>query len=228
MLRYLLTTILVVATCSPIVTPTFADEPGIKRTEARVVNLPQDQGKIFVTIFGDPSQPRTKEIISWFETVPELKAVKAQTHFNVIDTNSTMFTSRYANHVAKLPCVRVETKDAVRLYQASDKNIPLTGEALANAVNTGCLLRWRRRNNQQQPARPDYQDNADENDVVDHDVVDHDVVDLKEEEAKPAPTPADNGFSWLRLVASMVAGAAAGAGYGGVQAYRAKYRTSVQ
>jgi len=108
-------------------------------TQERVVNLPQDGDKLFVTVFGDTAD--CARITGWFNAVPELKAVKSRTHFNVYPTTGNMYQQRYAKSIKRLPTVKVQTADSDKLFQLSGPSLT-TGEALAKHLNTGCIRRW--------------------------------------------------------------------------------------
>lgn len=118
---------------------------GVKYTEERVLQLPQDQHKHYLTVIGNPADARFVEIQGWFKNHEHLKAIKDQTHFNAISTTSVMFIERYKNTVPATPCVRLQDADGVTIFQASGDNLPMSPDALSNAVKTECLRR--RKNN---------------------------------------------------------------------------------
>lgn len=146
MLRVLLAAImLLAATCTSAKAEVKADSAyGVKYAEARVINLPQDENKLYLSVIGSPSDATFATIQNWFETVPELKSVKAQTHFNAIETTSEMYHSRYASTIKGTPCVRLQTADGTVVYECAGRNIPMSAQALSNSINTECLRRWRR------------------------------------------------------------------------------------
>lgn len=129
------------------------DEP----TKARVVNLPQDGDKLFLTIAGNPANAKYQQLNAWFKSDANLISIKNETHFNSLATNSVMFKERYAKTTPVTPIVRLQSPDGTPLYEAVGADIPATPAALASAINlkaeAGCP--WRRRcQPQQQEAAP--------------------------------------------------------------------------
>lgn len=164
---------------------------GVRYTKERVVHLPQDGNKFFVTVFGNPNDPKFNEIKGWFVNVPELAKLKAETNFNAISTTSVDYRDKYAKHVATTPTIRVQTAAGGVVYQVSGASIPMSGQALSKAVNTEFLRRWRERrldrinnngngNNRQADVDADGDDEEEE---VDSDKGDHN----KFPDTQPAP-----------------------------------------
>jgi len=227
MYRYLLSLLLLVSLCSTVVagegSPTIPDTLtlangmkadaayGVAYTEERVVALPQDQNKFYVTVMGSTSDSKYQSVLSWFNSVPELKSIKAQTHFSAVETTSAMFAERYRATVPNTPCIRVQSSDGTVLYQSSGVNVPMSGESLSKAINTECLRRWRNRNN----ATPEPDPIPDTNPSPD---VSPDL------NAQPDVAPVDNGNSLLSYLAAIGGGLFTGAGGMGVKKYRDKYK----
>ncbi len=107
---------------------------------ARVPELPNDADRWYTTIIGDHSDPQVRQLVEWFNTNPDLRKLKATTHFHVLDVNSPMF-SRYARSTGDTPCVRIQLADGTTIYQCSNRNLPLSSEALANSIASTCLRR---------------------------------------------------------------------------------------
>jgi hypothetical protein len=139
-MKYLLVACLLAAT------PTFADQwrcdadGGVCYT-SRVINLPQDQGKLYTTIIGKPNDPHVQQLLRWFDQNPDLNRIKQSTHFHFLSSDSVMFKSRYDATTGDLPCLRIQQPDGTVVYQCSHKNLPLSAEALANSISTTCLRR---------------------------------------------------------------------------------------
>jgi hypothetical protein len=126
-----------------------ADEAyGVKYAEERVIDLPADQGKWYVTVFGDPTDAKYRSLKGWFDTHPSLKHLKGQTHFHAIATNTTMYRQRYAASTPKLPCVRIQAADSRVMFQVCGRDIPMSADALDQAIRTEL---FRRRCPQPQP-----------------------------------------------------------------------------
>lgn len=104
MIRYLLAVaLLVAASCVPAwagESLTKADAAyGVRYTQEKVVALPQDQETAYLTLFGDRNDPKFRAMVRWFETDATLVAIKNQTHYNVISSDTPMYRERYASTV---------------------------------------------------------------------------------------------------------------------------------
>jgi hypothetical protein len=130
-------------------------------SEERVVRLPQDQGKWYISVVGDASDARYQEVLGWFSNVESLKTLKDRVHFCQVTTDSPTYKERYSPNVRGLPTVRVQNDKGVVIYEVAGKRIPMTGEglyaAIAIAVNgSEELLPWRRNHVHPQPEpKPD-------------------------------------------------------------------------
>lgn len=115
--------------------------------EERVVNLPQDQEKWYISIVGD-SDTRFNEIAGWFDTNDDLKRLKAQVKFCKVTSGTAVYQERYAPNVCGLPTVRMQKADGTVVYEASGKSIPMTPESLYSAMASTQGIRpfmpWRR------------------------------------------------------------------------------------
>ena len=144
--------VLCVLACFTAAVPCPADTVNGVLAEERVVSLPQDQAKWYVSVVGDANSVRYNEILGWFDSNSSLTKLKNQVHFCPVATGTAVYKERYAGNVTGLPSVRLQTADGKVIYEAAGKNIPLTAAglngALANAVNDAEGLRpvlpWRR------------------------------------------------------------------------------------
>jgi len=151
MKKLLLSALCMLALCAAAI-PCFADAVNGVLAEERVVRLPQDSGKWYVSVVGNVCDARYKEIVGWFDANPSLKKLKNQVHFCPVASNTGIYRERYARNVKGLPTVRMQKPDGKVVYEASGRNIPMTAAglngALANSVfaATGCrpILPWRR------------------------------------------------------------------------------------
>lgn len=170
----------------------FANTGFAQDSEKRVAPL-QDAEKPYVTVFV-PSTDH--DVARWFTQNERLAKSVKHTHFKVITGDDPMYV-RYAKTVPTLPAVTVQNHKGEVLYKATRENIPNNPSALASKIEKCCP--WRDRNPEPEPEpEPDPVDPQPEPDVPDTD-----------------PVP-DSGINlWLAL-ASLVGGAAVGAG--------AKYR----
>ncbi len=128
-----------------------ADEAyGVLHAEERVIDLPADQGKWHISVVGNPCDAKYQTVKGWFDSHPSLKHLKAQTHFHPITTTSTMYRDRYAKNTPKVPCVRIQSADGKVMYQVCGQDIPMSADALDQAIRTE-LFRRRRCCPQPQP-----------------------------------------------------------------------------
>jgi hypothetical protein len=134
------------------VVPCLGDTVNGVLAEERVVNLPQDQCKWYVSVVGNATDARYNEIVGWFDTNASLKKLKDQVHFCPVTSDTAIYQERYAPNVKGLPTVRMQKADGTVVYEAAGKNLPMTAAglngALAGAVNTAQgirpILPWRR------------------------------------------------------------------------------------
>jgi len=132
--------------------PCFADTVNGVLAEERVINLPQDSAKWYVSVVGNANDAKYKTILGWFDSVPGLKRLKVRVHFCPVTSDTPIYQERYAPNTKALPMVRMQNAEGVVVYQACGNDIPMTGQglngALANAVNSAQgvrpILPWRR------------------------------------------------------------------------------------
>jgi len=137
--------------------PCFADTATANGVlaEQRVVNLPNDQGKWYISVVGNANDTAYTRVLDWFEANVSLKGLKNKVHFCPVTAGTPIYQERYAANVKGLPTVRVQKPDGTVVYEASGKNLPMTAEglygAIAGAVNTAQgirpILPWRRDRN---------------------------------------------------------------------------------
>ena len=134
------------------VVPCFADTVNGVLAEERVINLPQDQDKWYVSVVGNANDARYDEILGWFDSNPNLAKLKDQVHFCPVASDTAIYKERYSANVKGLPTVRMQKSDGTVVYEAAGKNLPMTAAglngALAGAVSDSQGLRpilpWRR------------------------------------------------------------------------------------
>jgi hypothetical protein len=149
--KLILSVLCVLALCA-VVVPCFADTVNGVLAEERVVNLPNDAGKWYVSVVGNVNDSRYNEIVGWFSTNANLKKLKDQVHFCQVTTNTAIYKERYAANIKSLPAVRMQKADGTVIYEAAGKNLPMTAAGLNGALATGVLtaegikpvLPWRR------------------------------------------------------------------------------------
>jgi len=132
--------------------PCFADATYGVLAEERVINLPNDQGKWYVSVVGNAQDAQYQTILKWFNTNPSLRKLKNQVHFNAVTTDTMIYRDRYSMNVKGLPTVRMQNNQGVVIYEAAGKNLPFTPEGLYAAMADGFnkvqgirpILPWRR------------------------------------------------------------------------------------
>lgn len=119
-------------------------------TQERVIVLPQDGGRWFLTIYGDDADLKYQKLKSWLQTHDGLSTLRSQTHYNEYIPTDT----RYQRYAASLPgpvCIRLQNSKGVVTSEFWSDNIPLTAEALFKGIkgdlqdktSWGCLKRRR-------------------------------------------------------------------------------------
>jgi len=107
---------------------------GVKyNSQGRVITLPQDQGKWYVSLFGNKADPKYQMLQSWFKTHAGLKSLRSQVHFNEYSPDQLRF-KRYAPNMPALPFVRVQTAKGVVVSEFSAQHIPISPEALYSGI----------------------------------------------------------------------------------------------
>jgi len=131
--------------------PCFADATYGVLAEERVINLPADQGKWYVSVVGDATNAQYQTIVRWFDTNAHLKNLKNRVHFCPVTTGTAVYQERYAFNVKGLPTVRFQQPNGVVIYEAAGNNLPFTAEGLygamadsINKVQGRPILPWRR------------------------------------------------------------------------------------
>jgi hypothetical protein len=154
MYRFVLCMCLALALLAGFVAPAIATQGTVNGVlvQERVVNLPQDQSKWYVSVVGAAGESRYQEVLQWFDTNANLKHLKDQVHFNPVPSDSLIYRERYAPNVKGLPTVRVQNHQGVVIYEAAANAIPMTADGLYGAIANDVqvaqgirpVLPWRR------------------------------------------------------------------------------------
>jgi len=104
------------------------------QTQERVLTLPQDQAKWYISVVGDAHDVQYNEILGWFDSNSGLSNLKSQVKFCRVTTNTATYRERYAPNIKGVPTVRVQTSDGTVVYEASKKAIPKTANSLYEAI----------------------------------------------------------------------------------------------
>jgi len=153
---------------------------GVKYVAEQVVELPRDQQRPYLTIIGSQSDPRFQTLCDWFDRHPTLRAIKDQTHFNAIPTQSPHFLERLSPTYRETPCIRLQDASGNIVAEFAGNELPFTSDALARGLNTQARNCFR---------RPD--------------------VDPAPQPLMPAPQPQSH-FPWILLGGLTAAGAGLG------------------
>jgi hypothetical protein len=126
---------------------------GVRYAQEQVVQLPQDQGKWYLSIFGNEGESKYETLKNWFSTDPQLQGLRVQAHYNTYRADSAMFAERYAQSTS-IPCVRLQDAGGKIVFQATGDSIPMSPQALYNSVNDACRRRCNPCPPQPQPKPP--------------------------------------------------------------------------
>ncbi len=102
--------------------------------EERIVNLPQDQGKWYISVVGQDGGQNYQMVLGWFDAQPKLRRLKNQVHFCPVIVGTPIYRERYAGNVKSLPTVRLQKPTGVVVYEAAGKNLPASSEGLYSAL----------------------------------------------------------------------------------------------
>lgn len=174
--------------------------------EERIVNLPNDQAKWYISVVGDENDAGYCKLINWFETNEKLAKLKDQVHFCPVTSGSAIFKARYAGNVTGLPMIRMQQPDGTVVYQVSGKKIPMSAEGLNGAIAESVrpVLPWRRNHVHPQPLpEPDA---VPDGDPEPQPIDDGDVPFIDEPSSRGVPT----GICVVVIVLSVLAGATTG------------------
>jgi hypothetical protein len=169
--------------------------------EKRVVNLPNDQDKWYVSVVGNDGDSIYRSVLRWFGENAALVDLKNKVHFCQVASGTPIYQERYAKNISTLPTVRVQKPDGTVIYEASGANIPMSAEGLHAAIAGGIdcaqgirpILPWRRYMNNKPCPGP------------------CPGPDTQPVEPDPAPQPIDNGGAPEVDAPSAAAGAILGA-----------------
>lgn len=128
--------VLCVLVCA-LATSAFAADYGVVVKE-RIVNLPNDQAKWYLSVVGDPADPQYATVVSWFKT-GDLKKLRNQVHYREIAKGTAAYNERYAKNISGIPTVRLQDHDGVVVYEAANASLPITAGGLYGALADGVM-----------------------------------------------------------------------------------------
>ncbi len=187
-------------------------------TEERIVNLPQDQGAWYLTVFGESEDAKFIELQMWLTTNEGLRKLKTQVRFNKYTTDQIRY-QRYVKDMPGLPCIRLQNEKGLVVSEFWGDNIPITSATLYKGIkgdlqdktSWGCI-RNRRQNKlcpfkQHPQPEPEPEPNLPVEPPIGPPIL------------EPEPEPEESKL-WLLLV---VLGALGGGAFGFVQEYKAEH-----
>jgi hypothetical protein len=191
-------------------------EYGVKYTQERLITLPQDQGRWYVSLFGDLADPKFQSLQKWFASHDGLVNLRNQVHYNEYSVHTVRY-QRYAKGLPATPCIRVQNSRGVVTSEFWSEYIPLSAESLYRGIREdlrdeaswGCLRRRRCRpcpsprpqpQPQPQPISPDPEPIKDDPPVF-------------ADDPKPEPEK-ESGFPWLLALVAGLIGGGVGVGQG--------------
>ncbi len=176
--------------------------------EERIINLPNDQAKWYVSVVGNSSDVNYQKVIGWFNTNEKLKKLKDQVHFCPVTKGTAIYADRYAPNVSGLPTVRVQKANGETVYEAYGNNIPMSADGLNNAIAEK-VMPWRRNMEDKCRPKPCPSPSPKPNPPLDPEpqpIIDGDVPDMDASPRRGIPA----AIAILLLIAASVAGGVTG------------------
>ena len=119
-------------------------------TEERVIDLPKDSGKWFVSVIGDTNDKQFRGIVKWFAEDTKLAGFRKQVHFWKVNIDSDIYQERYKHNTIGTPTVRIQKPSGIIVWEGVGKDIPNTPAGLYSEIagaSTNAIfpiLPWRR------------------------------------------------------------------------------------
>jgi hypothetical protein len=114
----------------------FAGEfpPGVVWPQERVITLPDDSQKWYLTVIVEPGQRHEHVLRRWFAEHEHLSKLAHQCHFHIYRTNDAMYRERYARFVGTAPAVLLQESNGAVVFAATGIQIPMTADTLYDAM----------------------------------------------------------------------------------------------
>jgi len=119
-------------------------------TGERIINLPNDQGKWYLSVVGISGNETYERLMGWFNTDHQLMDLRNQVRFCIVRSGTPIFNERYKDNIKGLPTIRLQEADGTVVYEVYGSNIPDTADALyVDISGKVCaylrpILPWRR------------------------------------------------------------------------------------
>ena len=101
--------------------------------QERVVELPQDQGMWYVSLFGDSTDPQYRKLQQWFQADKGLASLRGQVHYNEYTIDTARF-QRYAESLPSLPCLRIQNSQGTVISEFWSDYIPKSSALLYQGI----------------------------------------------------------------------------------------------
>lgn len=122
----------------------LAETAAIADLADRIIDLPQDQGAWFTSIFTSDAwktMPAERRVVDWFARDPDLSRLKAQTHFHHYTPANSLY-DRYTGLTATgIPAVVVQDAAGQVVFKASGSNLPEEPGRLVRAIRDAVRAR---------------------------------------------------------------------------------------
>ena len=115
----------------------FSPRPIVEvELESRVVELPEDGDQWFTVLIVRPDYktlPAERRAVAAFSSDPALASLKAQTHFELIETDKPAF-EKFASCVDVTPCLILERPNGQVIYRESGPQLGKNSRGLVKAI----------------------------------------------------------------------------------------------
>lgn len=115
-----------------------------------VYELPNDSGKLYLTVAGSASDQKYKDLCGQFSATPEWKELRDSAHYTQLPTNSKMFNGRYAKEYKDFPTIRLQTADGRIVNEWVGRDIP-ANDQLMSELKADCFRRFRQQKQKSTP-----------------------------------------------------------------------------
>lgn len=116
--------------------------------QERVIDLPEDGEMWFTSLFLHDDWQRDNQetmIVNAFQSEPRLVKLKSQTIYNTYTESDPHYQQTFSEAITQLPAITVQRPDGTIVYKASGRNVPRSGNAIANSIERTSRRRcWRR------------------------------------------------------------------------------------
>ena len=109
--------------------PASGAENGIIAQE-RVVDLPQDSEKWYLSVVGSTENDHYKALLKWFDEDANLRKFRSMVHYRTIEKGTAVYNERYYPNLKGLPTVRLQKSNGEVVYEAHASALPISAGGL--------------------------------------------------------------------------------------------------